>query len=50
MPALAAQEYGRAADLIEQVAEATLMRSEITTVTGWIEMLPDDLVQARPSL
>jgi LuxR family maltose regulon positive regulatory protein len=48
--ALAAQEYERAADLIEQVADATLMRSEVSTLTGWIEMLPDDLVQARPSL
>ena len=47
---LSAQDYERAADLIEQVAEATLMRSEITTFTGWVDLLPDELVQARPSL
>jgi LuxR family maltose regulon positive regulatory protein len=48
--ALSAQDYERAADLIEQVAEDTLMRSEIPTFTGWVERLPDELIRAHPSL
>jgi LuxR family maltose regulon positive regulatory protein len=48
--ALSAQDFERAADLIEQVAEDTLMRSEIPTFTGWVEQLPDELIRARPSL
>ncbi len=48
--ALSAQDYARAADLIEQVAERTLMHSEIATFTRWVDLLPDELVQARPSL
>lgn len=47
--ALAAQDLERAASLIEQIAEATLMRSQIATFEAWIEALPDDLVRAsRP--
>jgi LuxR family maltose regulon positive regulatory protein len=48
--ALAAQAHERAADLVEQVAEATLMRSEIATLLNWVDRLPEALVQARPSL
>jgi LuxR family maltose regulon positive regulatory protein len=48
--ALFAQDHERAAGLIEQVAEATLMRSELITFLGWVDALPDELVQARPSL
>ena len=47
---LAAEDFERAADLIEQVAEATLMHSEITTFLGWVDALPDELVRVRPSL
>ncbi|MGD8791307.1 MAG: tetratricopeptide repeat protein [Anaerolineae bacterium] len=48
--ALAAGDVARAADLIEGVAEETLMRSEVITYLGWVKALPEDLVQARPSL
>jgi len=48
--ALSAGDFERAAHLIEQVAEATLMRSEVATFLGWVERLPDELVRARPSL
>jgi LuxR family maltose regulon positive regulatory protein len=48
--ALAAGDMARAAELIESVAEASLMRSEVVTYLGWVEALPEDLVQARPSL
>jgi LuxR family maltose regulon positive regulatory protein len=48
--ALAAEHYDRAADLIEQIVEATLMRSEVATLLKWMEELPGELIQARPSL
>jgi LuxR family maltose regulon positive regulatory protein len=48
--ALSAGDLERAAHLIEQTAEATLMRSEIATFLSWMEMLPDELVRARPLL
>jgi LuxR family maltose regulon positive regulatory protein len=48
--ALEAGDVQRAACLVEQVAETTLMRSEVVTFLRWAEALPDDLVQARPSL
>ncbi len=48
--ALAASDFARAANLIEQVAEATLMRVELATFLKWMEALPNELVLARPSL
>jgi LuxR family maltose regulon positive regulatory protein len=48
--ALTAKDFERAAHLIEEHAEATLMRSEVTTLLRWIEALPDDVVRARPLL
>jgi len=48
--ALAAGDFEPAARLIEQAAEATLMRSEIATLLRWVDALPDELVRGRPSL
>lgn len=48
--ALAAQDFERAARLIEQVAEATLMRSQVATLLGWVKLLPDSVLHARPRL
>jgi len=48
--ALAAGDFEQAARLIEQAAEATLMRSEVATLLRWVESLPDELVHDRPSL
>jgi LuxR family maltose regulon positive regulatory protein len=48
--ALAGQDLSRAARLIEQVAEATLKRSEVTTFLNWVERLPDELLRDHPSL
>jgi LuxR family maltose regulon positive regulatory protein len=47
---LAIEEFRRAAQLIEEAAETTLMRSEVTTLLRWIDQLPVAEVQARPSL
>ncbi|MEM9483725.1 MAG: helix-turn-helix transcriptional regulator, partial [Cyanobacteria bacterium P01_F01_bin.116] len=48
--ALAAKDFERAAGLIEQVWPAMRNRQQEATVLGWIETLPDPLVQTRPAL
>ncbi len=48
--ALATEDLDRAADLIEQNAEETLMRGEVATFLRWVAALPDDQMRARPSL
>jgi LuxR family maltose regulon positive regulatory protein len=48
--ALAAGDFERAVHLVEQVAEATLMRSETVTFMNWVDKLPEELVRARPDL
>ena len=48
--ALSAKDFERAVGLVEQAAEATLMRSEVVTFLNWAERLPELLVRARPSL
>ena len=48
--ALSAGDYTTAADLIEQVTEATMMLSQLTTYLHWVEALPDEVVLARPFL
>ena len=48
--ALAAEDFKRAIDLIEEHMEATLMRSEVATFMRWVEQLPDEQVRTRPTL
>lgn len=48
--AIAARKYDHAADLIIQVAEKTLMRSELSTLLRWIESLPIDVSSKHPSI
>jgi LuxR family maltose regulon positive regulatory protein len=48
--ALAAEDFERAADLIEGSVEATLMRSEVVTFLHWMERLPDEWARTRPTL
>ncbi len=48
--ALSACDFERAALLVESSLEATLMRSELTTLLKWMERLPDELVRSRPTL
>lgn len=47
---LSAEDFERSADLVEQAAEATLMRGEVETFLRWAEAIPHDLMRARPSL
>ncbi|MEJ2710756.1 MAG: LuxR C-terminal-related transcriptional regulator [Anaerolineales bacterium] len=48
--ALSAADYERAVGLVEQIAEKTLMRSEVGTLLRWMEALPEDCLRSRPSL
>ncbi|MGC9396457.1 MAG: LuxR C-terminal-related transcriptional regulator [Anaerolineae bacterium] len=48
--ALAAEDFDRAADLIEHVAESTLMRGETATLLRWSDALPTEAICARPTL
>jgi LuxR family transcriptional regulator, maltose regulon positive regulatory protein len=48
--ALAAKSYERAAMLIEDNVEATLMRSEVRTFLTWMEKLPDEYGRNRLKL
>jgi LuxR family maltose regulon positive regulatory protein len=48
--ALSAEDFERAAHLIEQAAERILMRSEVATFLSWVEALPGEVVRARPRL
>jgi LuxR family maltose regulon positive regulatory protein len=48
--ALSADDLDRAACLIEQAAEPTLMRSEFTTFLSWVEALPEEVTRAHPLL
>jgi LuxR family maltose regulon positive regulatory protein len=47
---LRAKDFERAVHLVENVAEAILMRSEVATLQNWVDALPNDLVRARPLL
>lgn len=48
--ALEAGDHSKAAALIAQEAEHTLMRSEVNTYQGWIERLPEGVVEKNPNL
>jgi LuxR family maltose regulon positive regulatory protein len=48
--ALSAENFPRALELIERVAESAVMRSELATLQGWLEALPDELIRTRPIL
>jgi LuxR family maltose regulon positive regulatory protein len=48
--ALSGSDYERAVYLIEETTDVILMRGEITTLRGWIERLPDNVVRTRPLL
>jgi LuxR family maltose regulon positive regulatory protein len=47
---LAAPDYERAAELIEEHAQTIAMAGQIQLVLGWLKKLPDSLVRTRPIL
>ena len=48
--ALAAADWARAATLIYDISGSLLQRGEVTTLLGWLQALPDEIVRARPQL
>ncbi len=48
--ALAAREFDRAVGLFESTAEEIVSRSEIATLKGWAESLPEEVIAAHPRL
>ncbi|MBN1430311.1 MAG: tetratricopeptide repeat protein [Anaerolineae bacterium] len=48
--ALEAPDFGRAASLIDRIAEETLMRSQVATLIDWVEALPDNIARAHSRL
>ena len=48
--ALAAEDFGRAADLVELAIPAMRRTRQEATVRGWLEVLPDEVIQVRPVL
>jgi LuxR family maltose regulon positive regulatory protein len=48
--ALAAQDFARAADLVELAWSAIRQSRQDATLLGWLKALPDELLQVRPVL
>jgi LuxR family maltose regulon positive regulatory protein len=48
--AIASEDFGRAADLIERAIPAARRDRQETTARGWLERLPDDAIRSRPVL
>lgn len=48
--ALAAEDFERAADLVELAVPAMRRSRQETTLLGWLKALPDELVHSRPVL
>jgi LuxR family transcriptional regulator, maltose regulon positive regulatory protein len=48
--ALLAQDFNRAAALIQRVARNLIAVSELTTLRRWLEALPDDVIRVKPGL
>ncbi|HJZ01004.1 MAG TPA: LuxR C-terminal-related transcriptional regulator, partial [Streptosporangiaceae bacterium] len=48
--ALAAEDFGRAADLVELAIPVMSKTRQEATVRGWLEMIPDAVIRVRPVL
>jgi len=48
--ALAAQAWEQAAGLIEQHGPAIMHHGQVHTVVSWVDLLPEDIIRARPTL
>ncbi|WP_280923959.1 LuxR C-terminal-related transcriptional regulator [Ornithinimicrobium cryptoxanthini] len=48
--ALAGEDFGRAAGLVELAGRAMLIGQQDAVFLGWLKMLPDELVRTRPVL
>jgi len=50
MHSLEAADFERAARLVEVAAEPAIQRGEITTIRGWLEALPGEIIRKRYGL
>lgn len=48
--ALAAEDFSRAADLVEQAAPVMLRTRQEATLLGWLKAIPDEVLRVRPVL
>ena len=48
--ALAAEDFDRAADLVELAISAMSQTRQEATARGWLEMIPDEVIRVRPVL
>ncbi len=48
--ALAAEDFQRAADLVELAVSVMSQTRQEATVRGWLEMIPEEVIQVRPVL
>lgn len=48
--ALAAGDFERAADLIEEIAQIVMSQGKLFTIQGWLQTLPDEIVRSRLNL
>ncbi|MGD0064856.1 MAG: LuxR C-terminal-related transcriptional regulator, partial [Streptosporangiaceae bacterium] len=48
--ALAAEDFQRAADLVERAVTAMSQARQEATVRSWLEMIPDEIISVRPVL
>ena len=48
--ALAAEDFARAADLVELIMSAMTRNQQYATLRGWLKAIPDELVRLRPVL
>src|SRR5207253_9105029 len=48
--ALAAEDFDRAADLVERAVPAMRPSRQEAALLGWLKALPDELIQCRPVL
>ena len=48
--ALAAEDFGRAADLVELAIPVMSQTRQEATVRSWLEMIPDEVIRVRPVL
>lgn len=47
---LQAEDFDRAADLIEEISRTGVVISEPSIVLGWLEEIPPEIIKARPEL
>jgi LuxR family maltose regulon positive regulatory protein len=45
--ALAAADFERAADLIEQIAQIVMSQGKLFTIQRWLQSLPDEIIRSR---